>query len=248
MAFGKRFAEQARYLVADLGDSGRESCAYRSSLGVPRLPQCHRLPVLSRDILFPTQAQGIASRPRDRGLRDFYRRRLRGAARRSRRSASQGAPPRIIPGIPLLENIPHQGGRPYLFPEVEDVARELGFYDDRDRITCQEMLFNVTAQEGREQRFFEVWDALAAHPALDAYHKRHPVHGGTIEGVSMGIASCASGLTIQGSNEMDSIFLPKVFWHCALDYRKRRYHKARNWIFSRSGFLESADLSRSALG
>ena len=137
---------------------------------------------------------------------------------------------------------------PYLFPETETAARELGISFDRDRITCQEMLFNVTEENGGAWRFLEIWDQLSRHHLVAGLPLRHPIHGGTGEGVAIGIAACGSGLTFHGSEEMDRSLLSRVFWHCSLDFRWRFYHRFSRRIAGLIGVAPRADLGKSAFG
>jgi|GEM_PF-1334359 len=248
MAFGKKYADQARYLVADLQGEGIpilvltdhpetfrafSNAVVRSHDPQPFSYHLKRL-ALAETLGISDSATFIDA---DCVLRP-------GVPRSIMRSALNH---RFSPGFHCWRTSTIVQAGNYLYPEIEERAHVLGVIYDRDRITCQEMLFNLTSQGGLEKKFLGIWDKLASDPVISSLPARHPLHGGTSEGPCMGIASCASGLTIHGSGEMDESLLSKVFWHCALDYRWRPYHKARQRLHSALGFTRKADLQQSAL-
>lgn len=241
MAFGERFASQARYLVADLGDFGARILVltdhperfrrFRNAVVHPHFPEkfsYHLKRIAVREALrLESSATFIDA---DGVLRN-------GVPKRIIRDALTH---RFSPGVhgSKIRTIAEAGD--YVFPEVEQVAREKGISFDRNSITYQEMLFNITAERGNEERFLEIWDFLAGTPECGKGN-------GAGEGVCIGIAAHGSGMTLHGFSEMDGSRVSKVFWHCALDYRRRTFHRLRNSMLDYLGLAPPADLEKSAL-
>jgi hypothetical protein len=241
MAFGERFASQARYLIADLGDFGvrilvltdhpEKFRRFRNAVVRPHYPEkfsYHLKRIAVRETLLLESsatfidADGVLRTGVPRGI------------------ISDALAHRFSPGVhgSKIRTIAEAGD--YVFPEVETVARQKGISFDRESITYQEMLFNITAERGQEQRFLEIWDFLAGTPECGK-------ENGAGEGVCIGIAAHGSGMTLHGSSEMDDSLVSKIFWHCALDYRKRMVHRLRNSLLDFLGLAPSADLEKSAL-
>ncbi len=248
MAFGTRYALQARYLIADLHDHGVTILIltdhpelfldFRNALVRILKPQHFSFHLKKEAMRVALAEEGSATfidadcvlRP---GIPASV---LRQALHHN-----------FSPGFHCWRVSTIEEATPYLFPQAESAAHELGITYDRDKITCQEMLFNITAEEGKEEVFLGLWDRLEAHPSVTGLPLRDPVHGGGGEGAVMGIAASGSGITMHGAKEMDSSMVSRIFWHCALDYRMRPYHKARESILKHCGLLQPADLSKSAL-
>ena len=248
MAFGERYARQARYLVADLRDQGvrililTDHPEFFQTFGNALVHPLH-----PRRFSYHLKKEAVRAAIAISGSATFIDAdcviRPGVSADILRKALIHG----FSPGFHCWKISPIAEAGPYLYPATESAARELGITYDRDAITCQEMLFNVTAEGGKEEVFLELWDRLEAHPGVIALPLRDPVHGGGGEGTVMGIAASGSGITMHGTEEMDRSMLPRVFWHCALDYRMRPYHKARESILKHCGLLQPADLSKTAL-
>jgi hypothetical protein len=241
MAFGRRFADQARYLVADLGDFGARILVltdhpaifrrFRNAVVRPHFPEkfsyhLKRIAVRETLLLEPSatfiDADGV--------LRHGVPREL------IRRALSYRFPPGFHGS--KIRTIEEAGS--YVYPEKEALGKSWGISFDREAITYQEMLFNLTREEGGEELFLKIWDRFAV--AADAAGE-----DGSGEGTCIGIAAHGSGLTLHGTRHMDGSFLSKVFWHCSLDYRWRPYHKTRRRLLEAVGLARSADLEHSAL-
>ena len=241
MAFGERFASQARYLVADLGDFGARIVVltdhperfrrFGNAVVCPHYPEkfsyhLKRIAVRETLMLDPSatfiDADGVLRHgvPRKLMQRALFH--------------------RFSPGFhgSKIRTIEEAGS--YVYPKKEALGRSWGIAFDRDAITYQEMLFNLTREEGREESFLDIWDRFAL--AADAAGEN-----GSGEGTCIGIAAHGSGLTLHGTNHMDSSLLSKFFWHCALDYRWRPYHQTRQRLLSAFGLVKNADLEKSAL-
>jgi hypothetical protein len=128
----------------------------------------------------------------------------------------------------------------YVYPEKEAFGRNLGLEFDRDRITYQEMLFGLTKENGRETRFFELWNKFEEEAT--ARNDR-----GAGEGTCMGIAAQGSGLTCHDSKYLDASKLSKLFWHAALDYRKRTCHRIAFKLKRVLNLVSDPDLAVSAM-
>ncbi len=248
MAFGERYARQARYLIADLRDQNVPILILTDHPGLFR--RCGNAlvhPLYPRRFSYHLKKEAVRAALAVAGSATFIDADcvLRPGA--PAHLLHQALVHRFSPGFHCWKIFSIAEAGLYLYPATEAAAKELGITYDRNVITCQEMLFNVTAEEGKESTFLELWDLLANHPDVASLPLRDPVHGGGGEGTVMGISSSGSGITIHGSKEMDHSMLSRVFWHCALDYRMRPWHKARASLFARCGLLPPADLSRSAL-
>jgi hypothetical protein len=103
------------------------------------------------------------------------------------------------------------------YAQVEALAREWGLHFDRDQVVYQEILFALTREGGREQRFFENWARFAEEAAARG-------SAGAGEGVCFGIAA-QDAMTCHGMRCFDASRLKNYLWHTRLDWRKRRlYH------------------------
>ena len=128
----------------------------------------------------------------------------------------------------------------YVYPEKEALARKWVLKFDRDRITYQEMLFALTKENGKENKFFVLWDKFEK----EATARQDPGAG---EGTCMGIAAQGSGLTCHDSQYFDVSMLSRLFWHARLDYRKRAVQKLNFGVKRLLGLTQDPDLTLPAM-
>jgi hypothetical protein len=147
---------------------------------------------------------------------------------------------RFPPGMHVWKVSQVSEAKEFMSPEKEALATHWGLKYDRNRIIYQEMLFAVTPEHGKEQTFFEIWNRFAE----DARARNDKGAG---EGLCIGIAAQASGITCWDSKYMEMSLLSKMFWHCRLNYRRRRWNKTKTAFMIACGLRKRPDLSTYAL-
>ena len=241
LAMGKRYADQARYLVADLEGFGARILVLTDH---PKTFRCFRNAVTR-----PYYPERFSYHLKRTALREALLLEPSVTFIDADGVLRHGVPKAVIqnavsyrfpPGFhgSKIRTIKEAGK--YVYPDKEALGSSWGIEFDRDSITYQEMLFNLTMEEGKEESFLGIWDRFATAAETSG-------ESGKGEGTCIGIAAHGSGLTLHGSNHMDASLLSKVFWHCSLDFRLRPYHQARQRLLSAFGLVKKADLEKSAL-
>jgi hypothetical protein len=120
----------------------------------------------------------------------------------------------FAPGIHASKLFPENR---FVFPDIENTAREWGLQFNRNVISYWEGLFAL-ARHDKLDKFFAIWDQFAEEARQRGYN-------GAGEGACFGIAAEASGLQRHYTTQMMESMLPCIFWHTRLAFNKRKlYH------------------------
>jgi hypothetical protein len=107
----------------------------------------------------------------------------------------------------------------YDYGHFEKLGQSWGLNFDRHQIVYQEILFALTREGGKEERFFEIWERFAQEAQERGFN-------GAGEGTCFGIAA-QDCLTCHGTKHMDESHLKNIFWHTRLNWRLRRLYHAK---------------------